>query len=88
MVVKKEALNRKLWPAEIKRGIKEGWVPKYFVVVSGEASFDGAKDSWTDKHDWLIENTTGFWMDHIYQPEYLVGFENAEDAIAFKLRWL
>ena len=89
MVIKKARLSQKyLYPAEIARGIKVDWVPKYFVVISGEASFDGAEDAWTDKHDWLKENITGLWRDHIYQPEYLVGFENEEDAMAFKLRWI
>lgn len=69
-----------LYPAELHRGIVEGWKPSYSVLVDGSC--------WLDAHDWLVENMSGLWMDHIRQPEYLIGFELAEDAVAFKLRWL
>lgn len=69
-----------LYPAEVNRGIVAGWEPEYCVLVVGEC--------WPDAHDWLVENASGLWMDHIRQPEYLVGFELEEDAVAFKLRWV
>lgn len=81
MAITDEFFNRSyLYPSEIARGIKLGWKPDYTVLVSG--------DDWIEAHDWLVGNTSGLWMDHIFQPEYLVGFEKAEDAMAFKLRWI
>lgn len=81
MALTEKVFDRKyLWPAELKRGIRVGWKPNYTVLVTG--------DSWSEAYDWLRNNATGLWMDHIYQPEYLVGFEKEEDAVAFKLRWL
>lgn len=81
MELTKEVFERSfLYPAELNRGITMGWKPNYTVLVSG--------DNWAEAHDWLRSNATGLWMDHIYQPEYLIGFEKEEDAVAFKLMWL
>ncbi len=81
MALTKEVFNRKfLYPAELNRGIRLGWKPNYTVLISG--------DNWPEACYWLRDNATGLWMDHIYQPGYLIGFEKAEDAMAFKLRWI
>ena len=80
MELTEEIFNRHLYPAELKRGIKLGWKPTYIVIVLGE--------NWIEAHSWIKHNVAGLWMDHIYQPEYFVGFEKKGDAVAFKLRWL
>ena len=76
-----KVFNDWLHPSEEMRGILIGCQPKYVVTVHG------GKD-WIEKSKWLQENIVGIWRDSIRQPNYTVGFEDEEDAIAFKLRWI
>ncbi len=77
---KKKTFNDWLSPAEENRGVPIGWQGKYLVTVHGG-------ENWTEKSRWVRENITGIWRDSIRQPYYTVGFENKDQAVAFKLRW-
>ncbi len=87
---KQEELKEKKIRAE-----KDGWIKA--TVISGEHYWDNNASlrSWRKKiatdlevEEWIRENIKGgFHTSYIFGNKY-IKFDNDEDGVAFKLRWL